>query len=373
MDLFLDALGDEIDMHAGEYSQEAFETIFFGGGTPSLLTPGQLERILSRLTSTFMIAPDAEVTVEANPGTVDFEKLQGYRTLGVNRLSIGVQSFHDDDLRFLTRIHTAETAKQCIRDARKAGFDNISVDLIFSLPHQSVERWRSNVEQALCLSPEHISAYSLIVEPNTPLARMVASRQVTPLPEDDDAALFEWTMRRLASAGFEHYEVSNYARPGYRSRHNCSYWNHTNYLGFGPSAHSFWQQPSERGEKARRWWNIANLNTYIELIANGSFPHAGAEELGTEELIEEEIMLGLRSDGIDLGRLSKHYSVDLVDDAARIVDEIVREGYAVIERDKLRMTDRGYLVCDSICQPVLSSLPIFREKILIGETNKEIQ
>lgn len=352
MQSFVDALGREIELYGRYGQEEVFETVFFGGGTPSLLSPEQLGKILSQLRSTFSIAPDAEVTVETNPGTVDAGKLAAFRALGVNRLSVGIQSFWDDDLRFLTRIHSADEARRCVLDARRTGFANINIDLIFSLPNQTPPRWRFNLGQALELEPTHISAYSLIIEHGTPLSRMAEAGRVKSLPVGEDAELFEMTMETLEEAGYEHYEVSNYARTGYRSRHNSNYWNHTRYLGFGPSAHSFWNSDSLR---ARRWWNIANLRTYLEKAARSIAPVAGEEELSGAELLDEAVMLGLRSRGIDLGRLRERFGVDLRV-GGHVVNDLLDQRLATIDRDHLRLTRKGFLLCDEISKEILARL-----------------
>ncbi len=261
MDLFLNALEKEIAMAAVGYSgRESFESIFFGGGTPSLLPPSALERILSAIHSHFRIDPGAEITVETNPGTADADKLREYRLLGVNRLSIGIQSFHSDELNFLSRIHTSGEAIACVENANLAGFDNVSVDLIFSLPNQTLERWKENLRRAIALRPKHISAYSLIVEEHTPLYSMVQSGTVKPLPEEMDTAMYETTLALMAENGFAQYEVSNFAKTGFESRHNKNYWNHSNYLGVGPSAHSFWKEHPTGG---RRWWNVRSIAQYL--------------------------------------------------------------------------------------------------------------
>ena len=351
MDAFLDALDREFGMVGKHASCERFGTIYFGGGTPSLLSPVQLERILSRLYSTFSVEPGAEVTLETNPGTVDGKKLKDYRSLGINRLSVGIQSFRQAELDFMTRIHSADQAKDCVRAAHRAGFDNVSVDLFFALPGQTMEGWQSNLRQAVDLQPRHISAYSLIVERGTPLARMVAAKQVSPLPLEQDAAMYEWTMEFLAARGYDHYEVSNYAEPGYRSRHNSGYWRHANYLGFGPSAHSFWNS-GEGGR--RRWWNIANLGTYVEKVSRGIEPVAGDESLTDQQLFEEAIMLGLRSDGVDIDLLRGQYGFGLSESVRSFVGGLIQENLAVLEGHRFRLTDRGYLVCDEICERILT-------------------
>jgi oxygen-independent coproporphyrinogen-3 oxidase len=238
-----------------------------------LLSPEDLGAIMEHLARHFSLEQNSEITVETNPGTVNRRKLEQLRSLGINRLSIGVQSFHDDDLQFLTRIHSAQEAKRCVHDAFASGFDNVSLDLIFSLPRQTNERWMSNLEQALELHPSHISCYSLIVEANTPLFRMVESKQVSMLTADADAALYEMTIRYLREHGYEQYEVSNFAKPGFKSRHNKCYWEHNEYIGFGPSAHSF-RTNSQHSEGPERSWNVANLSTYCAKLESGEIGRA---------------------------------------------------------------------------------------------------
>lgn len=348
---FLSSLHREIDLNGFYSNGVTFETIFFGGGTPSLLQPDQINSILSHLRAVYEIRPDAEITVETNPGTVTREKLRAFRSLGVNRLSIGIQSFHDDELKFLSRIHDKDEALRCIKYARAAGFDNLNIDLMFSLPGQSLARWESNLVQAVALDTEHISAYSLIVEDNTPLARMVASKQVSPNPVDTEATMYEFTMEFLGGRGFEHYEVSNYARRGFRSRHNYNYWNHENYLSFGPSAHSFWRQSGARfGE---RWWNIANISHYCERLLHNKLPLVSREFVQTRELMNERVFLGLRSDGLNMTRFEEEFGVALTSSHGATIRQLVDERYAEIDDNRLRLTRKGFLLCDEISARLL--------------------
>lgn len=338
---FLVSLESEIALRGNDRTFESrFETVFFGGGTPSLMDPSDVQRILELLRSRFAIEPDAEVTLETNPGTVNEGTLAAFRAAGVNRLSIGIQSFHDDDLKFLTRIHSAEQARTCVRSAWKAGFDNISVDLMFSLPGQTRERWMANLVGAMALEPQHISCYSLIVEPDTPLQRMVESKQIATLPPEMDAELYAATIETLASNGYTQYEISNFARPGYHSRHNLNYWTRGNYLGFGPSAHSHWN--------GLRWWNISNLNQYTQKLAQDRIPVAGEERLSREEALEEEIFLGLRSTGIDVAGIRARHQVDLLERHGSVVDDLLRSGLAILQNRILRLTPAGYPLCDEI-------------------------
>jgi oxygen-independent coproporphyrinogen III oxidase len=351
MEHFLDALYREVDFYAHYGRQMVFETIFFGGGTPSLLTPGQVEKILAHVRAVFTITPDAEITLETNPETVTQESLVAYRSLGVNRLSVGIQSFHEDELKFLGRIHDCDTAIRCVEMARTAGFDNLNIDLIFSLPGQARQRWEENMKTALALHPDHISAYSLIVEDHTPLQKMVAAKQLAPNPTEREAELYEATMEFMEAHGYEHYEVSNYAKPGYRSRHNYNYWSHKNYLGFGPSAHSFWKNDGE--SEGRRWWNIANVTTYCSRLAEQSLPLASEEVVTNKELIIERIFLGLRSDGLNLQRLHADLGFELLHYQHGIIDHLLAEKTATLEGESLRLTPKGYLLCDEICERLL--------------------
>jgi oxygen-independent coproporphyrinogen-3 oxidase len=361
VDEFIVALKREIAEHPSAGSAELYSTIFFGGGTPSLLEPRVISDLIGLLHKSFHVETDAEITLEANPGTVDSEKLMGYRAAGVNRLSFGIQSFHNDDLRFLTRIHSSEQAIRGVRSAREAGFENVSLDLIFALPGQTMGRWEQNLRQAVELEPSHISAYSLIVEPKTPLFEMVKSRQVSTLPIETEAEQYEFTMQYLHDAGYEHYEVSNYARPGYRSRHNCGYWNHSNYIGFGPSAHSF--------RENRRWWNTRSVRAYCDALAGGKTPVAGSETLTKTQLLDEAVMLGLRGEGLDLARLRASYGVDLLKRKCSEIEEFKSAGIVVLDGQTLRLTDRGYLLCDEICELLLARVDVDADSLRLFENS----
>jgi oxygen-independent coproporphyrinogen III oxidase len=351
MDLFLISLEKEIAMAAGQYEhRETFETIFFGGGTPSLLPPSTLERILNALHKHYKIDSGVEVTVETNPGTVDVEKLRGYRSLGVNRLSIGIQSFHPDELKFLSRIHTAEEATACVENAYLAGFDNVSVDLIFSLPNQTLDRWKENLRQAIVLQPKHISAYSLIVEEHTPLFSMVQNGTVKPLPEEKDTAMYETTLATMAENGFSQYEVSNFAKLGFESRHNKNYWNHSNYLGFGPSAHSFWKDHATGG---RRWWNARSIAHYCDAIGKGSFPVVGSETVDRETMFSEAVFLGLRTGELSVTTLQQLYGVDMLSARGEKLKLFSDEELLHIKDRRIMLTRKGFMVCDSIAESLL--------------------
>ncbi len=343
---FIGALEREIRERAAAIgSSPAFDTLFLGGGTPSLLSPVQLDRIAETLLAHFPIAAGAEWSMECNPGTVDRRKLAAYRRTGVNRLSFGVQSFFDDDLRALSRIHSAAEAEEAVEAAREAGFDNLNIDLMFSLPGQTRERWMRNLERARTLGTTHISCYSLTVEEGTPLAAMRRRGEVVTATEESDAELFALTMETLEEWGFRQYEISNYALAGFECRHNFAYWRQEDYLGFGPSAHSTW-----RGERS---WNISSLSGYIDAVAHRGQAVCGREELTPDLLRREHLFLRLRCDGIDPAAFRRLFGEDLRETRAERLD--LWRGAGLIEEsaERIRLTRRGRLLCDEICAELM--------------------
>jgi len=349
MERFGAALGREARLLGESFGAWRFGTLYIGGGTPSILPPSGFERMLDHLRRSFHFLPECELTVEVNPGTVTDKRLRLYRALGVNRLSIGIQSFRDEDLHFLGRIHSAREAEECFDAARRAGFDNISIDLIYSLPGQHPQDWEYSLRRAAMLDPEHISAYSLIVEPGTPFSLMVEQGRWTPNSEENEADLYGRTMELLEAAGYEHYEVSNYARPGFQSRHNSSYWLHESYLGLGPSAHSF---AALGGEElvGKRWWNLAALVPYLDSLEGGRLPVASCEHLDRKTMTNERILLGLRSNGVGLEALRGEGQDGLGAERGALVRELVSQGLAVLSSGTLRLTRQGFLVCDEIAR-----------------------
>lgn len=352
MDDFVRFLLKEIDIFRVEsdfVDDVCFDTIYFGGGTPSLLKPGQIERILNELHKHFKISANSEITIETNPGTVDRGKLIEFRIAGVNRVSFGVQSFFDDDLKFLGRIHTVDDAVSCVRFAFESGIYNVNIDLIFGLPGQTLEMWRSNLFKAVDLGVPHISAYNLIVERGTPLYELVKTEKVSLPSEDDQAKFYETTIEVLEDAGYVHYEVSNFARNGFECRHNLKYWQYENYLGFGPSAHSFWEN--------RRWWNVASLNKYLNSVNFGKLPIANFEILNEEKMIEEFVYLGLRSTGVDFKKFKERFGFDFTD--GEIIDEIKeyeKIGLIKVDEHGIRLTRKGFMVCDEIAVNLISKI-----------------
>ncbi|GAB5518077.1 MAG: radical SAM family heme chaperone HemW [Rhodothermales bacterium] len=352
---FVTALLKEIEHYGTHYgSREPIDTIYFGGGTPSLLPASDLYRILNALYDHFEIADDAEVTLELNPEDVALDDLRALRNLGITRLSIGIQSFFADDLAFMNRSHTPEQAEAIVPLAQQAGFDNLTIDLIFGLPDQPFEYWAANLQKATRLDVPHLSTYGLTLEERTPLYNQVQRGLVTPTDETTMNERYLFTMDYLTAQGYEAYEISSFAQPGYRSRHNQSYWTHTNYLGFGPSAHSFWWQRG-LGSRAERWSNVRNLKQYEALLGQRHLPLDTRDRLSLNDLGDEHILLRLRTtDGLDLGLLEQTYGIDLLD--AKMDELAWLEADGLIEpirNRRVRLTPNGRLVADAVVNRLL--------------------
>jgi len=327
---------------AGEVSAP---TLYFGGGTPSLLSPELIGSLLEAAARTFSLEAGAEITLEANPGTLTPEKLAGYRAAGVNRLSLGVQSFEDRQLARLGRPHSAAEALSAFRWARAAGFDNLSIDLMHSLPEQSAAQWRQALNAALTLAPEHLSAYGLSVEEGTPFAVQHALGRL-PLPDEEEAALmFEATVEVATAAGYRHYEISNFARPGRESRHNGAYWRRTSYLGFGAGAHSFFNDDGI----GTRWQNAASVAAWGALLAAGRLPEEEREALTEEQAIAEAFFLGLRRlDGLDLAPLRARFGEAALAPRLQEVERLTRAGSLLQEESRIRLAPAAVIVANSV-------------------------
>ena len=319
-----------------------FDTVYFGGGTPSVLPATSIEEILNAAHAIFGIDRHVEITLEANPGDLSLEYLHSLRALGINRLNIGVQSFDNGLLKFLGRRHTASEALRAVDQVRRAGFDNIGIDLIYAIHGQSIELWRQTLETAASFVPEHLSCYQLTLEPKTPLF-LHYRREGFKLPGDDESmTFFTTTSTVLSQKGYDHYEVSNFSlSPSSRSRHNLKYWRHIPYLGLGPSAHSF--------SDGRRWWNIENAHDYITGIAGSRKVVSQSEDLITEQLALEALFLGLRTkDGIDLSKYKAEYGTDLLHDKKKTIAELKKNKLIEIKEGRLRPTLAGVAVADSL-------------------------
>ena len=337
---FISSVLREIEYYSSSLRNHKFDTIFFGGGTPSLLPREDFEKIFESLYKNYSISKNSEITIEANPGTLTKEKLMEFRKLPINRMSFGVQSFIDTELQFLTRIHTADEAIKSVHAAQDSGYDNVNIDLIFALPGQTMEMWKYNLDKAIALNTKHISAYSLIFEEGTVLNNMKRLGKVKEADIDLETEMFDYTSEFFTSRGFEHYEISNFAKPGFQCRHNLKYWQREEYISFGPSASSF------VGNK--RWTNIKNLLKYLESIESGNEAKDFEEEIDDEKATTEFIFLGLRSKGIDVNKFNRQFNINFKHKYLHSISSLVNNGYAKMESDIFRLTRKGYAISDEI-------------------------
>ncbi len=343
---FLSSLKTEVEFYSQQYSSEReIISVFFGGGTPSLMTPDYIAVIIDSIRKNFSLRNDAEITLETNPGTVSKEKLFDFRKSGINRISIGIQSFDEDDLKFLTRIHNKQTAIDTVYNSVDAGFENINIDLIFNLPGQTKEKWKLNLEQAVSLPIKHISAYSLILERGTILNKMVLDGDVKIQDEDYDAELYEMTIDFLSNKGFIQYEVSNFAKAGYECTHNKAYWEYKDYIGFGPSAHSF--------VNGKRWWNYSSLKRYISEVSEKQNAMMNYEILNKEQMRDEYIMLALRSNGLNLNEYINLFGSEWLDKHAKEFELLKERNLIEVNHNKIKLTSKGYAICDEILSKIL--------------------
>ena len=338
---------------AGEASpsgagKAAADTIFFGGGTPSLLEPEEVGAIVDACRESFALAGDAEVTLEANPESVTEARLAGFRAAGINRLSFGVQSFSDAELQRLSRLHSAERAREAFGMARAAGFDNISIDLMMWLPQQTIAEWGASVEGLIALNPDHASLYLLEIYPNSPLRDAMSRAKWAVAPDDDAAEMYLLAMGRLDAAGYEQYEISNVARPGRESRHNLKYWTDGEWLGFGPGAHS------TRG--GVRWRNVSATPEYIGTVQAGGQLIAERRILSRQDGLEEALFTRLRlTAGIDLALVESQYGVDVWQQYGGELQRFVEAGILIYDRRRLKLTRAGMLLANEIMTVFLGS------------------
>ncbi len=323
-----------------DYLKLNINTIYFGGGTPSIVAINDLRSMIDKLKELFTIEADAEITLEANPDDISDEKLKGWKAAGINRLSIGIQSFFDNDLQWMNRAHNKEQAIESLGSAKKY-FNNITIDLIYGSPTLSDEHWKENVEIALALNIPHLSCYALTVEPKTALAKMISQQKKEDTDPDKQARHFEWLMQWLKEAGYEHYEISNFAKPGFRSKHNSSYWRGDHYIGLGPSAHSF--------NGISRQWNIANNALYLQGIEKGELNYE-LETLTAKQQFNEYIMTGLRTKEGILFSDSRWKGLD-----DRTKNRIILSAKKwetsdniLLDENSMRLTDSGKLLADGI-------------------------
>jgi oxygen-independent coproporphyrinogen-3 oxidase len=353
---FVEALCRELALWSPVVRGRPVETVFFGGGTPSLLPLLDIERIIATLREEYDLAGDTEVTLEANPGTVDGDYFAGILAAGVNRLSLGFQSLHDDELAALDRIHNAAEAVQCYRWAREAGFRRVNLDLIYGLPDQPLASWQETVEQAIGLAPDHLSAYALTVEDGTKLAYDVEHGNVPPPDGDLQAEMYEWAGERLARAGYRQYEISNWSLPGEACRHNLVYWRNGEWLGLGPGAHSHW--------RGYRFADVYSPRQYVRLVAQTAQPHVGGEPKAVLEAMRQvtfvdpqppalqmadTAILALRlNDGLDLAAFERRFGRRFEDVYAEALADALADGMLERENGRVRLTDRGRYLANEV-------------------------
>ena len=326
--------------------EEKIETIYFGGGTPSLLTQLEIQRLLSAIIEKYDVENDAEITLEANPDDITFEKLNEWKVAGINRLSIGIQSFKERDLVWMNRAHNAAQALACIQLARQTGFDNFSIDLIFGIPGLSDEEWKENVQKVIDLQVPHIACYALTVEPKTALQKMIVLKKKENVDSDAQAVQYSILMKMMRDADYEHYEISNFAKPGFRSRHNSSYWQGEKYIGIGPSAHSY--------DGKIRAWNKANNIYYIKSLDQNIIPFE-KEVLTEAQKLNEYIMTSLRTiEGMDLKYIEENFAEKERTRIEKILQNELKKEQFTREEERIILTDEGKLFGDAISVKLFS-------------------
>ncbi len=339
-DQMLQALGQEIDLRKNYLAGESIETIYFGGGTPSLLSADELQILIGAITDLYEVSPTAEITLEANPDDLNPQKVREFRQTLINRFSIGIQSFFEEDLKWMNRAHTAREAHSSIKRVQDAGFENITADLIYGFPLLSNPKWEHNIQQLIELHIPHISSYSMTVEPATALSSFIKKGEQEPMDEGQSTAQFLILMEQLIEAGFEHYEISNFAKPGLYSKHNSNYWEGVSYLGIGPSAHSF------NGES--RQWNISNNSNYIDQIGLKKIP-AEMEVLSTKNRINEYIMTSLRtSKGMSLQKITERFGSDYSNEVRNGLEPFADKNWINLNDQIVTLTTDGKLFADHI-------------------------
>ena len=335
---FIECLAKEIELNKNNLLNYQFDTIFFGGGTPSVLTEPQLEKILTTLHKYYNLDKNIEITLECNPGEISGEKLKNFRNLGINRLSIGFQSFNNNTLKFLGRLHNAEQSILTYNEARKAGFDNINIDLIYDIPKQKLKDWKDDLFLGTSLQPEHISAYSLTVEKNTALYSMVKNKIVSMPSETMDKKMFLSTIEYLENKNYNHYEISNFCKDKKNCRHNLHYWKLEPYLAFGPGAHGF--------DGKKRWWNKKSIDFYIESLKKEILPIQSEEILTNKDSFNENIMNGLRlTEGFNIKKIDSFISQDF---NAYIRSFQKKWPYLNQNKQILKLSKEGLLFADEI-------------------------
>ena len=345
---YVEAVCKELESRRPELGDEDIHTVYLGGGTPTLLRKGELERIFNVIRGfrQGIIAPQAEITIEANPDDLTTSYLQELRTLPFNRISIGIQTFHDKTLALINRRHTAAESVEAVQRCQQMGLDNISIDLIYGLPGETLEEWEYSLEQAIGLGVKHISAYHLTYEEGTKLWKMKEAGRVSPVEEDFSIKAFALLRERLLGAGYEHYEISNFSLPGWHSRHNSSYWYGVPYIGIGPGAHSY--------DGSKRRWNLSNLNAYIEGSRKGDFPYE-EEVLSTDDRYNEYVITRLRTArGINLADIAKDFGVRYHRYCRSQASSYISRGQLLLSaNEQLQLTPESIMISDAITRDLM--------------------
>tara|TARA_B110000971_G_scaffold40773_1_gene39949 strand:- start:2840 stop:3967 length:1128 start_codon:yes stop_codon:yes gene_type:complete len=337
---FVDALLIEIDLRKTVFDQETIHSIYFGGGTPSLLSDLDLARIFDKIYSSFLVSPMAEVTLEANPDDLSRSKIVQLKNTPINRLSIGIQSFRDQDLKFMNRAHNSKEALYSIKMCKQEGFTNLSIDLIYGTPGMDNSAWLENLNTAFDLNIPHVSSYALTVEPKTQLHYQILNKTVPNVSENNSAEQFSVLMNQMSKNGYEHYEISNFCKPGAYSKHNSSYWKKDRYLGLGPSAHSFYDN--------KRLWNVSNNAQYIKSLKVNSLP-LQEETLTLENRYNEYVMTSLRTIwGCSIPIIQKDFSNELAVYFRKEINEYVKENYVFVKNEVYYLSESGKLLADKI-------------------------
>ena len=343
---YVDAVCKEIELRKDYLHNESIKTIYFGGGTPSQLSPEQIEKIMAQLGRFYDLSACEEFTLEANPDDLTDEFLSRLLALvPINRISMGVQSFDDDDLRFLNRRHSAAQAKEAVALCRKHGITNISIDLIYGLPDQTLEKWERNIQEAIALETPHLSAYHLIYEEGTPLYKLWEKGKVKQADDELSVEMFKMLIDELEKAGIEQYEISNFAKDGAYSKHNTSYWQATPYLGLGPSAHSF--------DGTNREWNVASIKQYVESI-HANTVNREIEELDTRTRYNDYILTGLRTKwGIELDFIASNFGADYLSYCLEQAEPFLKEGLLMRDNNTVRLSREGIFISDGIMSDLM--------------------
>jgi putative oxygen-independent coproporphyrinogen III oxidase len=346
VDEYLQALEQEMVLTLNKYPTDKLQTIFVGGGTPTSLNEQQLERFCGSITRHLPMNRNGEFTFEANPGDLTKEKLQILKDAGVNRLSLGVQTFNDELLKKIGRVHRAKDVYQTVENAKSIGFKNISIDLIFSLPTQTITDFKESLTQAFTLDIQHYSAYSLIIEPKTVFYNLMQKGKLPTPGEDAEAAMYELLMEQMEKHGFNQYEISNFSKPGYESKHNLTYWNNDYYYGFGAGAHSYvngWRRS-----------NAGPLKKYMELIDNGNLPIFQEHQTSKAEQIEEEMFLGLRkTDGVSISQFIRKFDIDPLEIFENEISDLIAKKWIEVKKDNIYLTKTGRLLGNEVFQSFL--------------------